>query len=392
MTDHTTHPTHVSVQTDATRTATPAKRPFWDHRHVDVSARRNWLFMYSTDATRCQPDQDYLDRGMLLIGTKDDALPLVIGGLSLTLATLVATLDATYGATCPRDSISHYFYAPIAGSAFIIILGFIAAFMFAYRGQSRWDGWITTIGAFGAIGTAAFPTTGLGCPDGLLFDLKLIQNNAVILESGRYYATQMPEINTLGSQIVARFTEAITVFDTEQAAAANDLSQMTTYTIANKTSQSVHQIAAAVLIGSLIVLSIRHLLRCNWVVYNARSDTYLIRKVKWGETFATGTAVFFMVIGGVMAAGLFPAFAETVSLIIARLGVIGYWLSGVDYSAVPRPVFHGELVALVAFGAAWITQWTFYFRFSRKFAKAQVDNAIAERNKKFEDAINNGAG
>ncbi|MDX8347543.1 hypothetical protein SLH49_06040 [Cognatiyoonia sp. IB215446] len=391
MTDQTTNPARVSAQADATTSHTPATRPFWEDRHVDVSARRNWLFLYSTEATRCQPDQDYLDKGMLLVGTKDDALPLVIGGLSLTLATLVATLDATYGATCPRDSISHYFYAPIAGSAFIIILGFIAAFMFAYRGQSRWDGWITTIGAFGAIGTAAFPTTGLGCPDGQLFDLKLIQNSAVILESGRYYAAQMPEIDTLGSQIVGRFTEAITIFDTEQATAANDVTQITTYTIANKTSQSVHQISAAVLIGSLIVLSIRHLLRCNWVVYNARSDTYLIRKVQWGETFATGIAVFFMIIGGVMAAGLFPAIAETASLIVARLGVIGYWLSGADYSAVPRPVFHGELVALVAFGAAWITQWIFYFRFTRKFAGAQVNDAIAERNHKYQDTIRSGA-
>lgn len=368
-------------------------RPFWQDRHVDVidSGHRIWPALQK--AGRFQPDQNYLDRGMLLVGTKDELLPLVIGVLSLTLATLVATLDATYGATCPRDSISHYFYAPIAGSAFIIILGFIAAFMFAYRGQSALDGWITTLGAIGAIGTAAFPTTGLGCPAPELFDVKLIQNIAVVYDndSMRFYATELPDIDTVGSQLVSLFTQPVVIFDTQQAAVANDLSQMTTYTIANTRSQLWHKISAVILIGSLIALSIRHMFRRNWAVYNVRADKYLRREVCKEETFITFIAVTLMIVGAVMAADIFPEFGKSASLFVAKLGVIGYWLSGADFSAVPRAVFHGELVALVAFGVAWITQWFFYFRFARKFAKGQVDEAIIRRNQKLQDTIENGA-
>ncbi len=366
---------------NTTEQTSKQERPFWHHRHVNVRIKKGRPWLYSKDGTRFQPDQDYLDKSLLLVSADDEYLPLVIGVLSLVLATLVAVLDATYGATCARDSISHYFYAPIAGSAFIIILGFIAAFMFAYRGQSVWDGRITTFGALGAIGTAAFPTTGLGCLDGQLFDVKLIQNTAIVFADGNLHAVKMPENTSIGGRIVGMFTETVRIFDNANAAAENDIAQSTTYTIANTLSQKAHQTSAIVLIGSLILLSVRHMCRHSWLIFNARADKYIKRKVSAWETAFTFIAVVFMLIGAVMASGLFPAFGVFASGIIAEFGVIGYSLSGKNFSEEIRPVFHGELLALVAFGFAWAIQWISYKWFVKGKAVKKVADAIQERRR-----------
>lgn len=128
---------------------------------------------------RCQPHQFYLDKVMRTTKTKDELLPFIVGVLSILLAFLVSALDAAYGVNAARSSISHYYYAPIAGSAFVIILAFIAAFMLAYRGQSPVDGWITTVGSAGALMTAIFPTAGLGIKGDQAIDHRFFEQVAL---------------------------------------------------------------------------------------------------------------------------------------------------------------------------------------------------------------------
>ena len=49
-------------------------------------------------------------------------LPVVLGLSALVLGT--------------RDSLSHYYYAPLVGDIFVVALGLIGTFLIAYRGES----------------------------------------------------------------------------------------------------------------------------------------------------------------------------------------------------------------------------------------------------------------
>lgn len=67
---------------------------------------------------------------------------------------------------CRMSSISHYYYIPFWGSFFVGCMGFIAVFLFCYRGHTKWDNVISSIGAVGAMCVAIFPTFGPGCSTG----------------------------------------------------------------------------------------------------------------------------------------------------------------------------------------------------------------------------------
>ncbi len=67
------------------------------------------------------------------------------------------------GNDCSYNSISHYYYAFIAGDIFVGSLFVIAAIVIFYKGKSRAERWFTTLAGIFAIGVAIFPTDGSGC-------------------------------------------------------------------------------------------------------------------------------------------------------------------------------------------------------------------------------------
>ena len=62
-----------------------------------------------------------------------------------------------------RDTISHYYYAPLWGDVFIGALFFIGGFLICYQGQNKWESWAAFPAGVGAFGVALFPTDGDGC-------------------------------------------------------------------------------------------------------------------------------------------------------------------------------------------------------------------------------------
>lgn len=81
-----------------------------------------------------------------------------------------------------------------------------------------------------------------------------------------------------------------------------------------------------------------------------------------------------------MASGLFwVGAAETVSGWLSNIQVAALLL-GDDFAAVQRPVFHGELIALLAFGAAWLLQAKKYGDFKKEEALGEIKKTIAERS------------
>ena len=76
---------------------------------------------------------------------------------------------------CSYNSISHHYYAFLAGDIFVGSLFVIAAIVIFYKGKSRAERWFTTLAGIFAIGVAIFPTDGSGCEQVEAF--------------GRYFAT-----------------------------------------------------------------------------------------------------------------------------------------------------------------------------------------------------------
>ena len=345
---------------------------------------------HRTDVERgfFEPNQFYLDQVMRTSSTKDELLPFVVGSLSILLAFLVSALDAAYGVNAARSSISHYFYAPIAGSAFAIILSFIAAFMFAYRGQSAVDGWLTTLGSIGALLTAIFPTAGLGIKGGQTIDHRFVEDAALRSDQN---GKLIGEALVGGGNAIQRwlqdffglFMEEIEVQTLKMVEVNGEMIEATvrtTYLVGNTLSQGIHQTGAITVIASLIALSIVHWQRTTWVVYNIDADLYIKRDVQRSERIWTWIWIIVMLIGAWMASQLvFVSAAHTVSGWLSNIQVAALLL-GDDFSSIQRPVFHGELLALVAFGAAWLLQWKRYRAFKKNDAQKQIDEIIARRN------------
>ena len=289
-----------------------------------------------------QPDEAYLLRSSTSARTKDEYLPFAVGILSFSLAFFVAYLDELFGVGCARDSISHYYYAPVAGPFFIMTLAFVSAFMLAYRGQSKLDGWTTSIGGLSALAVAAFPTSGLGCRYGQMFDHRLTQLNFGQESGAGYDAVDRPAFEGL--------------FSTTQDIGGQ------TYLVANETSQLIHMIGAIGLIGSLIFLSFVHLNRKKWIGNISDKGGRNERIVGWKERFFTCVCLVLMIAGAILV-GLqnTPVAKDASTSIAGLLSVIRTILIGKDYSDFVRPVYHGELLALVGFGSAWLVQWWNYW-------------------------------
>lgn len=98
-------------------------------------------------------------------------LAIIVGGVALGLP-VVLFLGANNPIlrTCFRDSISHFYYAPFWGSAFIGALFFIGTYLLVYRGEDGEgaEARLSTFAGLAAFGVALFPTNGHGC-DGSSF-------------------------------------------------------------------------------------------------------------------------------------------------------------------------------------------------------------------------------
>ena len=304
-----------------------------------IRSKFNWSSIY-------EANDEYFNRTSTSRRTKDEFLPLLVGILSLSLALFVALLDEIDGVGCARDSISHYYYAPIAGPYFVITLSFVSAFMFAYRGQNVWDGLLTTAGAIAAIVVALFPTAGIGCRYGQSFDHRLTQYMIGIgSEQGGVIKASRP------AEFEASLFETILIGDQ-------------TYLIANELSQKIHFVAALVLIGSLIALSFIHLKRRFWIGNYIDKGGKKRRLVGRIERSFTSICVVLMVAGAALVWLGDTAAGQSVSLLFDKgLVLFRHNVLQMDNTlAVPRYVYHGEWLALVGFGMAWLVQWFNYWR------------------------------
>ena len=87
------------------------------------------------------------------------------------------------------DSISHYYYSRHLGGVFVISVALIAATMFAFKGETRFERRFARAGSFALILTAFFPTSGPGSEtfprEGRAFvEIRLDANVLTTAESG----------------------------------------------------------------------------------------------------------------------------------------------------------------------------------------------------------------
>lgn len=117
-------------------------------------------------------NQKILNRLALLVGLVSFGLPLVL------------IFGATIGGSCFRDSISHFYHAQFLGVMFTGLLFFIGGFLIAYSGTHPLETWGSSIAGVGAMGVALFPTTGSGCEPSGANEQYLSRVFAVVTNTG----------------------------------------------------------------------------------------------------------------------------------------------------------------------------------------------------------------
>ncbi|MGR3466707.1 MAG: hypothetical protein ACU0CI_02425 [Shimia sp.] len=267
------------------------------------------------------------------VSLKSRALAAVIGGLALFLAIGVAMIDGATGPSCARVSISHYYYAPWAGQVYVMALTFVAAFLFAYRGApGTRDGVIATIGGAGGLVLALFPVAGVGCGAvGAEIDLR--------------------------PNLITEVKPAMADEDPLTQAFAFDL-PATGIEVAGPWIGGLHALGATLLFAVLIYFS--------WVVFcrvEPRADLHdpaapaTGRNVRMGKRLRnlvyrlmTGVMLFGLAMVVAVPLGL-SAWVDPISLALSE------WTGAVPLvggQGVARPIFHGEMLALTAFGISWL--------------------------------------
>ncbi|MDX8350625.1 hypothetical protein SLH49_21760 [Cognatiyoonia sp. IB215446] len=275
-----------------------------------------------------RPDEDYLKKPLRGQATKADIVPLVVGVLSIILASFVGHFDMLDGSACPRESVSHYFYAPVAGTFFVGVLCFVGAFMIAYRGQCFADGVIATIGGLGALLTAFAPTRGLGCKLDDGGDFRLIALEGSNLSPGW-------------------FAEKVTLHGQE-------------FLIGNALSQYLHWGGALAIIGSLAVLCIVHWARDSYKAYDTETRSFVARPVKLVEKRINAIGLSAIAYGLTLIIWEDAWWGQSNGSFWAQFFAWFPWNNSA-YATSIRPVYHGELIAFVAFGFVWLTQFFCYF-------------------------------
>ncbi|MEL6608030.1 MAG: hypothetical protein AAFO93_03870 [Pseudomonadota bacterium] len=98
-------------------------------------------------------------------------LAFLVGVIAFSLPIILWLLGRT--AVCQFDSISHFYYAPLGGDLFVIMLGFIFFFMVAYRGRNPIENYASGTAGLCALMVALVPTERRGCETGE-FKLRLL--------------------------------------------------------------------------------------------------------------------------------------------------------------------------------------------------------------------------
>ena len=297
-----------------------------------------WDQMRTNDAgymARTTPESDFKER----------LVACIIGLLALFLAFGVAVLDRVLEPICARASISHYFLEPFAGTFFVMTLTFVGAFMVAYRGENRCDGYFATIGGIGALILAFFPTDGLGCGSGALMDLR----PAVVIE--------VPAGFEPGDLVEGeRYPDEVSPGQLRSEAG---LLEDVELKIGSETTQFWHYVGAGVLFLVLLYFAGLAFPRIDEDDRDATGALKLRKRIRNALYY-----IFFgfMILGFLMV--LFPGtgIAQWLSGLTARL-IAALPYAETDFAGEIRPVYHGELIAFAAFGLSWLLKGRFYLRF-----------------------------
>ncbi|MEM8576320.1 MAG: hypothetical protein AAGF60_00565 [Pseudomonadota bacterium] len=120
--------------------------------------------LFQMHSNRYQQDPKTFDG---YAGIDQRALARVVGAVAvgLPLVLICAAYLPSARGSCFRDSLSHFYYAPMWGTVFTGALAFIGAYLIVYRGedQRQAEKRLTTYAGLGAFGVALFPTSGAGC-------------------------------------------------------------------------------------------------------------------------------------------------------------------------------------------------------------------------------------
>lgn len=117
--------------------------------------------MQNTIQSKFEPQPDHMDDTVEKYQINQQKLAFWVG-LTAILLPIILFASWLLFAVPFRDSISHHYYSGWTGGIFVIALAFIGTFMVAYRGRSKMEEYISTIGGWCAFGVAMFPTSGMG--------------------------------------------------------------------------------------------------------------------------------------------------------------------------------------------------------------------------------------
>lgn len=258
---------------------------------------------YSSD------DEAYLSASPAQGKFRERVTAFIIGVLALGLAPGVFYIDRWGEVSCFRDSISHYFYAPQAGAAFVMALTFVGAFLFRYRGEKLIDNYVASLGAIAALGIAFFPTAGVGCAEGLTLDVRSAFQVIAPAEQDPTPAQILVELANLGDgRVLSRFSGPL--------------------------ENGIHFGSAGGLFLVLLYFSGYAFTRKNADKDEVDGVFTPVKRIRNGFYWACTAA---MVVGGIL-------------LVAKQFGVT---------FGLQQPVFWGELVFLTAFGISWMIKGRF---------------------------------
>ena len=258
-------------------------------------------------------------------------LALFIGILAIGLAFGVQIIDAQYDAFCARDSISHYFYEPRAGTFFVMALTVVAAFLYSYRGEKPLDNYVAGGGAIAALLIAFFPTDGVGCDPAESGSGFIDLRPAIVVSVP---SDPAPDGQEQFFDLTPRPDDAAPAEGTVRAE------------FANERSQTIHGRAAVALFIVFLYFSIYAFTRTNAPVdLIPGTDKWTVMKRVRNLAYWACSAV--MLGAGLIFLGWFP------------------------YD-IPRPIFWAEAIFLAAFGVSWLIK-------SRLILGPQVLDWIARR-------------
>ena len=239
-----------------------------------------------------------------------DRMAFLVGVIAFGLP-LILLFGGTFGGSCFRDSISHFYYAPFLGAIFVGLLFFIGGFLIAYSGDHWIESTLSTVAGLWAIGVALFPTSGSGC-----------EGSAPYLSRIFVQVTNPSEVNT-----ALQLSEATTQGQGHFALFG--------------TASDLHMLAAGLL---FIYLGIYCLVVLRRIIPQRHYDENGLLKSKGNRNT------------------LYTWCGLTILLCVAilglrrPLGVSDVWWNSWNLT------FWFELAALWAFGLAWVTKGRFFSR------------------------------